>query len=53
MLCAKPQVACVGTYNIVWWWFNSFICAGWDIGMPSGEYKCNFPSYWVDLNTDA
>ena len=46
-------VACVGTYNIVWWRFNSFISAGWDLGMQATEYKCNFPSYWVDLYTNA
>jgi len=27
--------------------------AGWDLGMQATEYKCNFPSYWVDLYTDA
>ena len=35
MLCAQPLVACVGTYSVVWWWFNSFICGRWDLGMQA------------------
>ena len=45
VLCARPLVACVGTYNVVWWWFNAFICGGWDLGMQATEYECNFLSY--------
>jgi len=53
MLHAQPLVACVGTYNVVWWCFNLFICGGWDLEMQATEYKCKFPSDSVDLYTDA
>jgi len=53
MLHAQPQVTCVGSYNVVYWWFNSFTCGEWNLGMLAAEYKSNFLSYWVHLYTDV